>query len=44
MIEQNLTNALDLNDCVKFDGCNEFDISGHTGLMIERGHVDNALV
>ena len=35
MIEQDLTNALDLNDCVKFDGCDEFGISGHTGLMIE---------
>ena len=35
MIEQDLTNALNLNDCVKFDGCNEFGISGHTGLMIE---------
>ena len=35
MIEQDLTNALDLNDCVKFNGGNEFGISGHTSLMIE---------
>lgn len=27
MIEQDLTNVLDLNDCVKFHGGNEFGIS-----------------
>jgi hypothetical protein len=35
MNEQDLTNALDMNDCIKFDGCDKFGISGHTGLMIE---------
>jgi hypothetical protein len=32
MIEKDLTNALDLNDCVKFAGSNEFGISSPIGL------------